>query len=66
MTWAGGVTEWAKDHNCEFGIKKFQLLDIMRKSIPHPLNAKKRVPMPRMQPNARETNAYCQKKLPDS
>ena len=32
-----GVFEWAKRHNCEFGIEKFQLLDITRKMVPHPL-----------------------------
>jgi hypothetical protein len=47
MNRAGGVFEWAKDHNCEFGIEKFQLLDISRKHIPHQLNPKKKIPMPR-------------------
>ena len=41
-----GVFEWAKRHNCEFGIEKFQLLDITRKTVPHPLNPKKRIPTP--------------------
>jgi ribonuclease HI len=42
-----GVFEWAKTHNCEFGVEKFQLLDLTRKTIPHPLNPKKRTPTPR-------------------
>jgi hypothetical protein len=41
------VFAWAKMHNCEFGIKKFQLLNISRKMIPHTLNPKKRIPLPR-------------------
>jgi hypothetical protein len=41
-----GVFEWAKTHNCEFGVEKFQLLDLTRKTIPHPLNPKKRIPTP--------------------
>jgi hypothetical protein len=47
MNRAGGVFEWAKDHNCEFGIEKFQLLDITKRLVPHPLNPRKRIPMPR-------------------
>ena len=47
MNRPGGVLEWAKRHNCEFGIEKFQLLDLSRKLIPHQLNAKKRIPIPR-------------------
>ena len=43
----GGIFEWAKDHNCEFGIEKFQLLDITRRLVPHPLNPRKRIPIPR-------------------
>jgi len=35
-----------KAHNCEFRIEKFQLLDIMRKHVPHLINPKKRIPMP--------------------
>ena len=41
-----GVFEWAKEHNCEFGIEKFQLLDITRKTVPHPLNHKKHILTP--------------------
>ena len=47
MNRTGGVFEWAKAHNCEFGIEKFQLLDITKKRVPHPINPKKRIPMPR-------------------
>jgi len=46
MNQTGGVFEWVKAHNCEFSIKKFQLLDITKKCIPHPINPKKRIPMP--------------------
>jgi ribonuclease HI len=42
-----GIFEWAKSHNCTFGIDKFQLLDLARKLVPHQLNPKKRVPIPR-------------------
>ena len=45
MNRTGGVLEWAKNHNCEFGVEKFQLLDISRKLVPHQLNPKKKVPM---------------------
>ena len=47
MNRAKGIFEWAKDHNCEFGIEKFQLLDIMQRLTPHPLNPKRRIPTPR-------------------
>jgi hypothetical protein len=47
MNRIGGIFEWAKNHNCEFGIEKFQLLDITKRLIPHPLNPRKRIPMPR-------------------
>jgi hypothetical protein len=43
----GGVFEWAKTHNCEFGVEKFQLLDASKKLIPNPLNLKRRIPQPR-------------------
>ena len=42
-----GIYTWAKNHNCEFGVEKFQLLDLSKKLIPHQLNPKKRVPIPR-------------------
>jgi len=43
----GGIFEWARDHNCEFGIEKFQLVDFSRKLIPNPLDARKRIPVGR-------------------
>jgi hypothetical protein len=42
-----GVSVWAKNHNCEFGMEKFQLLDMSRKTTPHTLNPKKRILIPR-------------------
>jgi hypothetical protein len=47
MNCVGGIFEWARDHNCEFGIEKFQLLDITRRLTPNPVNPRKRIPMPR-------------------
>ena len=47
MNRTGGIFEWAKDHNCEFGIDKFQLVDITKRLVPNPLNPRKRIPMPR-------------------
>ena len=46
MNRTDGIFTWAKTHNCEFGIDKFQLLNISRKMIPHTLNLKKRVQLP--------------------
>jgi len=46
MNRPNGVFEWAKIHNCKFGIEKFQLLDITKKLIPHPVNPKKKIPTP--------------------
>ena len=43
----GGVLEWARTHNCSFGIEKFQLLDAGRKTMSNPLGTGKRVPIPR-------------------
>ena len=43
----GGVFDWAKTHNCEFGVEKFQLLDASKKLIPNPLNPRRRIPQPR-------------------
>jgi hypothetical protein len=42
-----GIFVWAKIHNCEFGIEKFQLVDSTKKLIPHPLNPRKKIPTPR-------------------
>jgi len=47
MNQIGGTFEWAKDHNCKFSIEKFQLLDIMKRLVLHPLNPQKWIPMPR-------------------
>ncbi len=33
MEWNGEVLDWAKEHNCEYGVAKFQLVDFTRK--PH-------------------------------
>jgi len=41
----GGVLAWVREHNCTFGIEKFQLLDAGRKTTPNPLGTGKRVPM---------------------
>jgi Reverse transcriptase (RNA-dependent DNA polymerase) len=46
MNHTGGVFKWAKTHNCEFGIEKFQLLDAMKKQTPNPINSKERIPIP--------------------
>src|ERR1700690_2196549 len=43
----GGVFDWASDHNCEFGIEKFQLIDLTRRLGPHPTLPKRRAPPPR-------------------
>ncbi|KAF8883695.1 hypothetical protein BD779DRAFT_817454 [Infundibulicybe gibba] len=32
MAREGGVLEWAKEHNCEFGVDKFQLFDFTKKT----------------------------------
>jgi hypothetical protein len=47
MNRVGGIFEWARDHNCEFGVEKFQLVDITRRLTPNPLNPRKRIPTPR-------------------
>jgi Reverse transcriptase (RNA-dependent DNA polymerase) len=44
MNHVGGIFEWARDHNCEFGIEEFQLLNITGLALNH-LNHKKRIPM---------------------
>jgi len=31
-----GIFKWARDHNCEFGIEKFQLLDINKETSTEP------------------------------
>ena len=47
MTRQNGIFEWAKLHNCEFGIDKFQLLDLTKRLTPHPFIPKKNIPTPR-------------------
>ena len=47
MTKTNGILEWATQHNCEFGIDKFQLLDLTKHTVPHPFSKNKRVPIPR-------------------
>ena len=46
MTCPARIFDWATLHNCEFGIDKFQLLDLTKKLAPHPFNLKKRIPIP--------------------
>ncbi|KAF8152974.1 hypothetical protein B0H34DRAFT_663002 [Crassisporium funariophilum] len=43
----GGILEWARDHNCTFGIEKFQLVDATRQSRPDPNNPRQRTPLER-------------------
>ena len=43
MNRTNGIFEWAKIHNCEFGVEKFQLLDITKKLVPNPINPKKKI-----------------------
>ena len=47
MNRRNGIFDWATKHNCTFGIEKFQLLDLSKKLIPHQLNPRRRVPIPR-------------------
>ncbi|KAJ3746914.1 hypothetical protein EV360DRAFT_57298, partial [Lentinula raphanica] len=41
MERAGGVSEWAKAHNCEFGFDKFKLVDFTRQQEKAPGEARK-------------------------
>ena len=43
----GGIFEWARLHNCEFGVEKFQLTDMTRQMVPHTFIVRKWVPIPR-------------------
>jgi hypothetical protein len=43
----GGVFDWARDHNCEFGVEKFQLLDLTRRLVPHAQRPGKKAQMNR-------------------
>src|SRR6202142_490889 len=47
MERTGGGFEGVADHNCEFSIEKFQLLDLTRKLGPHPMMPWRCVPLPR-------------------
>lgn len=42
MNCSGGIFKWAKLHNCEFGIEKFQLLDITKKDGTQPNQPQKK------------------------
>ncbi|KAF9037473.1 hypothetical protein BJ165DRAFT_1353400 [Panaeolus papilionaceus] len=42
-----GILEWAREHNCTFGIEKFQLVDATRRKIPNPLGTGPKIPMER-------------------
>jgi ribonuclease HI len=39
-----GINEWARDHNCTFGIKKYQLCDLSWRRVPEPFRPRKRMP----------------------
>jgi hypothetical protein len=47
MERTGGIFTWAAEHNCEFGIDKFQLIDLTRRLGPHPTLPKRKAPLPR-------------------
>ena len=47
MTREGGVLDWAASHNCEFGMEKFQLLDLTRRKIKDLNRPRKRIALPR-------------------
>ena len=46
MTRTNGIFDWATLHNCEFRTEKFQLLDFMKKLVPHPFNSRRKVATP--------------------
>jgi len=56
----GGIFEWAKEHNCGFGVEKFQLLDLTKKTIAHTFIANRQAPTPR--PNLRLGNHIIKSK----
>ena len=37
MEKAGGIFQWADNHNCKFGLDKFQLVDFTRCKAPNPM-----------------------------
>jgi ribonuclease HI/endonuclease/exonuclease/phosphatase family metal-dependent hydrolase len=47
MEKSNGVFQWAADHNCEFGVDKFQLIDLTRRREPDPVNRGKTRPISR-------------------
>ena len=47
MNREGGILDWAKAHNCSFGVEKFQLLDLSRKKMVDPTRPRKRIPVSR-------------------
>ena len=47
MAREGGVMEWARTHNCSFGIEKFQLLDLSKRKVKDPARLGKRILQPR-------------------
>jgi hypothetical protein len=47
MEKADGVFQWAADHNCEFGVDKFQLLDLTRRRETDPTRRGKTRPVQR-------------------
>ena len=47
MNRTNGILDWARLHNCEFGVEKFNLLDFTRKLVPNPVNPRKKIPTPR-------------------
>ena len=47
MVREGGVMEWARTHNCTFGMEMFQLLDLSRCKVKDPIRLRKRIPQPR-------------------
>jgi hypothetical protein len=45
MERTGRVFDWARDHNCKFGVENFQLLDLTRRLVPHTLRPGKKEQM---------------------
>jgi hypothetical protein len=48
MERTGRVFNWARTHNCKFGVAKFQLLDLTRKLMPHPTTPRRKALMERL------------------
>lgn len=47
MNREGGANEWSRDHNSNFEVDKFALMDFTRKTIPDPTGQRKTIPTPR-------------------